>query len=139
MGSALADYRYTLRNMDRTEVATALCEIPRYLHEHPDTSLSARVREVLASRVEPVREADLTSTLLAQHELIDSWAAYIEDQRTSDGWYVEVSNSPAHQPEWILARPGRKDRLAFDSPVAAYAALILRFVAQGLGVTNGHR
>ena len=34
----------TLGNMDRTEVAAALCEIPKYLREHPDTSLSTRLR-----------------------------------------------------------------------------------------------
>jgi hypothetical protein len=128
-----------LQDMDKAAVATALCEIPKYLHEHPDTSLSARVREVLASRTGPVREADLISTLSAQRDLVDSWAAYVEDQRTSDGWYVEVSNGSARQPEWILARPGHKERLAFDSPTAAYAALILRIVAQGLGVSQGHR
>jgi hypothetical protein len=120
--------------MDRTEVATALCEIPKYLQEHPDTSLSARLQEILASRTDPVREADLISTLSEHRDLVDSWAAYVEDQRTLDGWYVEVSNGPTRRPDWILARPDRKDRLAFDSPIAAYAALILRVVAQGLGV-----
>jgi hypothetical protein len=125
--------------MDRAEVATALCEIPKYLHDHPDTSLSARLREVLASRTDPVREADLISTLSAHRDLVDSWAAYIADQRTSDGWYVEASNGTALRPEWMLVRPGRKHRLAFDSAAAVYAALILRIVAQGLGVSDAHR
>lgn len=128
-----------LPDMDEAEVATALCEIPKYLREHPDISLSARVREVLASRMAPVREADLISALSAQQDLVDLWGAYVEDQRTSDGWYVEVSIGPARQTEWILARPGRKKGLAFDSPIAAYAALILRMVAQGLGVSQSHR
>lgn len=118
--------------MDRSEVAAALCEIPRYLREHPGTLLSVRLREILASRMDPVREADLVSVLSVHRDLIESWAAYLEDQRTSDGWYVAVSNEPTRQPEWILMRPGRKDRVAFDSPVAAYAALILSIVAQGL-------
>lgn len=118
--------------MDGTEIAAALCEIPKYLQEHPDISLSVRLREILASRTGPVREADLVSILSAHRDLIDSWAAYVEDQRTSDGWYVGVSNDPTLRPEWILAQPGRKN-LAFDSPISAYAALILRIVAQGLG------
>ena len=117
--------------MDRTEVAAALCEIPKYLREYPDTSLSTRLREILASRTHPVTEAELVSILSVHRDLIDSWALYVEDQRTSDGWYVAVSNDPTRQPEWILARPGRKN-VAFDSPIAAYAALILRIVAQGL-------
>ena len=128
-----------LPDMDKAEVATALCEIPKYLREHPDISQSARVREVLASRTGPVTEADLISALSAQQDLVDSWGAYVEDQRCSDGWYVEVSISSARQPEWILARPGRKKGLAFDSLIAAYAALILRIVAQGLGVSQSHR
>jgi hypothetical protein len=124
--------------MDRPEVAAALCEIPEYLHEHPDTSLSARLREILVSRTDPVREADLVSILSVRRDLIDSWAAYVEDQGTSDGWYVAVTNDPARRPEWILARPGRQERVVFDSSIAAYAALILRLVAQGLlGSTQG--
>jgi hypothetical protein len=118
--------------MDRSEVAGALCEIPKYLREHPGTSLSVRLQEILASRMEPVREADLVSVLSVHRDLIDSWAAYVEDQRTPDGWYVAVSNEPTRQPEWILMRPGRKERVAFDSPIAAYAALILSIVARGL-------
>jgi hypothetical protein len=125
--------------MDRREVAVAVCEIPKYLREHPDTSLSARLREILASRTDPVREADLVSVLSVHRDLIDSWAAYVEDLRTSDGWYVAVSNEHTRRPEWILARPGRKERLAFDNPIAAYAALILRIVAPGLlGVSQGN-
>lgn len=126
--------------MDRIEVAAALCEIPKYLRDHPDTSLSTRLREILASRADPVREADLVSALSVHRDLIDSWAAYVEDQQTSDGWYVSVSNDePTRRPEWILARPGRKEKLAFDSPIAAYAALILRIVAQGLlDTSQGH-
>ena len=70
---------------------------------------------------------------------IDSWAAYVEDLRMSDGWYVAVSNEQTRRPEWILARPGRKERLAFDNPIAAYAALILRIVAPRLlGVGQGN-
>ena len=123
--------------MDRTEVAAALCEIPQYLREHPDTSLSTRLREVLASRTHPVTQADLVSILAAHRGLIDSWALYVEDQRTFDDWHVAVSNDPTRQPEWILVRPGRKN-IAFDSPIAAYAALILRIVARGLlGVQPG--
>src|SRR5580700_5382813 len=110
--------------MDRTEVAAALCEIPEYLREHPDTSLSTRLREVLASRTHPVTQADLVAILSSRCDLIDSWALYGEKQRTFDDWYVAVSNDPTRQSEWILARPGRKD-IAFDSPIAAYAALIL--------------
>ena len=126
--------------MDRREVAAAVCEIPQYLREHPDTSLSARLKEILASRTDPVREADLVSVLSAHRDLIDAWAAYVENQRTSGGWYVAASNEHASRPEWILARPGRKQRVAFDTPIAAYAALILRIVAQGLlGVSQGHR
>jgi hypothetical protein len=125
--------------MDRREVAAAVCEIPKYLREHPDTSLSARLREILASRTDPVREADLVSALSVHRDLIDSWAAYVEDLRTSDGWFVAVSNEHTRRPEWILARPGRKERLAFDDPIAAYAALILRIVAPGLlGVSQGN-
>jgi hypothetical protein len=125
--------------MDRLEVAAAVCEIPTYLREHPNTSPSARLEEILASRTDPVREADLISILSAHRGLIDSWAAYVEDQRTSDGWYVAVSNEPKRPSEWILERLGRKERLTFDSPIAAYAALILRIVAQGLlGVRPGH-
>ncbi len=118
--------------MDKPEVATALCEIPKYLREHPDTSLSTRLREILASRTSPVTEADLVLVLSVHHDLIDSWAAYVEDQRTSAGWYVVASDVTTRGPEWILAQPGRKN-LAFDSRIAAYAALILRIVAQGLG------
>ena len=118
--------------MDRREVAAAVCEIPKYLCEHPDSSLSARLGEILASRTDPVREADLVSVLSVHRDLIDSWAAYVEDLRTSDGWYVAVSNEHTSRPEWILARPGRKERVAFDTPIAAYAALILRIVAQRL-------
>jgi len=126
--------------MNRTEVAAALCEIPKYLREHPDTSLSARLGDILASRMDPVREADLISILSTDRDLIESWAAYVGDQRTSDGWYIAVSNGPTRQPEWILARGGRKERLAYDSAVGAYAALILRIVAQGLlGVGQGQR
>ena len=121
----------TLRNMDKSEVAAALCEIPQYLREHPDTSLSTRLREVLASRTHPVTQADLVSILSAHRDLIDSWAVYVEDQRTLDDWHIAVSNDPTRQPEWILARPGRKN-ITFDSPIAAYAALILRIVARGL-------
>jgi hypothetical protein len=125
--------------MDRREVAVAVCEIPKYLREHPDTSLSARLREILASRTDPVREADLVSALSVHRDLIDSWAAYVEDLRTSDGWFVAVSNEHTRRPEWILARPGRKERLAFDNPIAAYAALILRIVAPGLlGFSQGN-
>ena len=125
--------------MDSTEIAAALCEIPNYLREHPDISLSARRREILASRTDPVREADLGSVLSVHRNLIDSWAAYVEDQRTSDGWYVTVSDDPTRRSDWILARRGRKERLAFDSPIAAYASLILRMVAQELlGAGNGH-
>jgi hypothetical protein len=70
---------------------------------------------------------------------IDSWAAYVEDLRTSDGWFVAVSNEHTRRPEWILARPGRKEWLAFDNPIAAYAALILRIVAPGLlGFSQGN-
>jgi hypothetical protein len=124
--------------MDRREVATAVCEIPKYLREHPDASLSARLRGILASRTDPIREADLVSVLSEHRDLIDLWASYIEDQRTSDGWYVAVSTEHARRPDWILARPGRKERLAFDTQIAAYAALILRVVAQGLlGVSRG--
>jgi hypothetical protein len=125
--------------MDRREVATAVCEIPKYLREHPDASLSARLREILASRSDPVREADLVLVLSEHRDLIDLWTSYVEDQRTSDGWYVAVSNEDARRPEWILARPGRQERLAFDTPIAAYAALILRVVARGLlGVSRGN-
>jgi hypothetical protein len=125
--------------MDRREVATAVCEIPKYLREHPDSPLSARLREILASRTDPVREADLVSVLSERRDLIDLWTSYVEDQRTPDGWYVTVSNEHARRPEWILARPGRNERLAFDTPVAAYAALILRVIAQGLlGVSRGN-
>jgi hypothetical protein len=123
--------------MDRTAIAAALCEIPQYLREHPDTSLSGRLREILASRKDPVTEADLLSILSARHDLIDSWSAYVEDQRMSDGWHVAVSNEPA--PRWILVRRGRGTSIAFDSPSAAYAALVLRILAHGLlGASHGH-
>lgn len=124
--------------MDREQVATALCQIPEYLHKHPDSSLSARLQEILAARMEPVREADLVATLSMNSELIDSWSAYVCDQRTSDGWYVKVSTEPSLRPGWILTRPGHKDRVIFDTPVAAYAALILRIVAQALLAAGSH-
>ncbi len=126
--------------MDKAEVAASLCQMPDYLHDHPDMSLAARLQQILASRTDPITEADLVSALHARPELIETWAAYVEDQRTSDGWYVTPSNTPTGGSEWILSRPGRKQPIVFDSPSAAYAALILRIVAQGLiGSSASHR
>jgi hypothetical protein len=125
--------------MNGTEIAAALCEIPTYLNEHPDISLEVRLREILSSRAGPVKEADLVSILSAHRELIDSWAAYIEDQRTTDGWYVAVSTKSKGPTEWILKRLGRKDLLTFDSQIAAYAALILRIAAPAVLSSQGHR
>jgi len=125
--------------MNGTEIAAALCEIPKYLNEHPDSSLSVRLREILASRTGPVKEADLVSILSAHGDLIDSWAAYVENQQTTDGWYVAVSTEPKHPTEWILKRTGRKDLLTFESKIAAYAALILRIAAPAVLSSQRHR
>jgi hypothetical protein len=116
--------------MDKAAVAAALCEMPAYLREHPHTSLKVRLEEILALRTDPVTEADLLRILSARQDLIESWTAYVENQRTADGWYVAVADQPPRR--WILSRPGHRHRIAFESKAAAYAALVLRIMAPGL-------
>src|SRR5882757_3876364 len=120
------------RRTNRAETAAALCEIANYLRAHPDTSLAVRRREVLRAGDDLVGEADLVNVLLARPELIDSWVSFVEDQRISDGWYVEVRQTALRGAEWVLARPGRKDDIAFSSAAAAYAGLVARVVGLSL-------
>jgi len=118
--------------MDRAEVAVAVVELATYLRDHPDTSLAARRQELLGSGVYRVPASDLASILLKQPQLLESWASYVEDQRTSDGWYVTVRSMPGAESVWIVARPGNSQSLLFDSRVAAFAALIVRIVGRPL-------
>jgi len=114
--------------MGRVETAIAFCEIPMYLREHANVSFARCCREILASVTDSVTEADLIPILAGHPGLTDLWADYIADQRTSDGWYVVTENLHNQPREWIVARHGHKARLIFDSPAAAYAALVLRIV-----------
>jgi hypothetical protein len=114
--------------MGKVEAAIAFCEIPVYLREHANVSLARRCREILASVTDSVTEADLIPILAVRPGLTDLWADYIADQRTSDGWYAVTEKSPDRPHQWIVARLGHKARLIFDSPAAAYAALVLRIV-----------
>jgi hypothetical protein len=99
-----------------------------YLREHANVSFARCCREILASVTDSVTEADLIPILAGHPGLTDLWADYIADQRTSDGWYVVTENLHNQPREWIVARHGHKARLIFDSPAAAYAALVLRIV-----------
>jgi hypothetical protein len=118
--------------MDRAEVASLVCELATYLRDHPNVSLAARRQELLGRRVYRVSAADLAPILTARTQLLESWTSYIEDQRTSDGWYVTVRSVPGGEPAWIVARPGNTQSFVFDSQVAAFAALIVRIVGQPL-------
>jgi hypothetical protein len=120
------------RRTNRAETVAALCELAICLRAHPDTSLAVCRRELLRAGDDLVCEADLVNVLLARPELIDSWASFVEDQRTSDGWYVAVRQTAPRGAEWVLARPGRKDAIAFSSAAAAYAGLIARVVRLSL-------
>ncbi len=116
------------RRTNRAETAAALCELARYLRAHPDTSLAVRRRELLRAADDLICEADLVKVLHAHPELIDSWSSFVEDQRTSDGWYVTARQTAPREAEWVLACPGREDSIAFSSAAAAYAGLIARVV-----------
>jgi hypothetical protein len=118
--------------MDRAGVASAVCELATYLREHPDVSLAARRQELLGSGVSHVSAADLVSILSERPQLLESWASYVDDQRTSQGWYVTFRFVSGGEPTWIVARLGNSQRLLFDSRVAAFAALIVRIVGQPL-------
>jgi len=121
-------------SLDRAEIAKAVCELATYLREHPDTSLAARRQELLGSGVDRVTDADLVPILLKRPQLIEAWISYVEDQRTSDGWYVTVRNVSGGESAWIVTRPRNSQSLQFDSRVAAFAALIVRIVGQPLCV-----
>ena len=118
--------------MDRAEVASLVCELATYLGEHPNVSLAARRQELLGFGVYRVSATDLAPILSERPQLLEAWTSYVEDQRTSDGWYVTVRNVPGDKPEWIVARPGNAKNFVFDSRVAAFAALIVRVVRQPL-------
>jgi hypothetical protein len=120
--------------MDRAEGASAVCELAMYVRVHPDISLAARRQELLRSGIFRVSAIDLAPILLERSQLLESWTSYVEDQRTSDSWYVTVQNMPGGESAWIVARPGNSQSLLFDSRVAAFAALIVRIVGQPLCV-----
>jgi hypothetical protein len=118
--------------MDRAAVVSAVCELATYLREHPDVSLVARRQELLGSGVSDVSAAELASTLSDLPQLLESWASYVDDQRTWQGWYVTFRFVSGGEPTWIVARPGDRQRFLFDSRVAAFAALVVRIVGQPL-------
>jgi hypothetical protein len=95
-----------------------------YVREHPDTSVAARRRELMRCGGDVVCEADLLEILLARRGLIDSWASYVQDQRTSDGLFVTVRQMPTRGVEWAVARSRDGDVATFSSAAPAYARLI---------------
>ena len=115
-------------SMDRAELSLAVCEIPTYLREH-GVSLVARRRE-LSSVAMAVREIELAAVLTTGH--MEAWQAYVEDQRTSDGWYMTVQNRPGRSPQWTVTRRVNAGAVSFDSRVMAFAALIARIVGEPL-------
>jgi hypothetical protein len=122
--------------MDRVEVASAECEVPMYLRDHTETSLAARIDDLYRAAETSVHEADLKTILAAKPALMEEWQSYIEDQRTSDGWYVAVRNVQQGSPLWIVTRLRDANDIAFDSRVAAFAALIARIVGNPLCTTD---
>jgi hypothetical protein len=118
--------------MDRVEAASAVCELPIYLREHTNTSLAARREELFEAATTSVHERDLKAILMTRPALVEAWESSIEDQRTSDGWYVIVRDVLGGSPQWIVARPSCSEGTAFDSRVAAFAALIVRVVGEPL-------
>jgi hypothetical protein len=110
--------------LNRQDAAAALCEVANYLREHPDTSVAARRRELMLCGGDVVCETDLLDVLLARPELIESWASYVQDQRTSDGLFVTVRQMPRREVEWAVARSRGDDVATFSSAPPAYARLI---------------
>jgi hypothetical protein len=112
---------------DRAELSLAVCELPTY-REH-GVSLAARRRELSGTEM-PVRETELAAVLTTGH--MEAWQAYVEDQRTSDGWYMTVQNRPGRSPQWTVTRRTNAGAVSFDSRVLAFAALIARIVGEPL-------
>jgi hypothetical protein len=104
------------------------------LREHTNTSFSARVNELYEATKARIHETDLKAILESRPELMEAWQAYVEDQRTTDGWYVNAQNVPGRNPQWIVTRRGNAGAVSLDSPVSAFAALIARVVGEPLCV-----
>ena len=87
----------------------------------------------------PVTEAVLRSVLASRPDLIESWLAYSEDQRSSDAWYFLSDQNAPRGSQWVVGRPSGGSSLLFQEAAAACAVFVARTVGEPYVVRGDHR
>lgn len=86
-----------------------------------------------------VNEQELVAALAARPELVDSWLAYSEDQRSNDAWYLACEPEAAQSSRWVVGKPSARTVLRFPDRIVACAAFVARTVGEPYVERTHHR
>jgi hypothetical protein len=126
--------------MGSTSVALSLCSLAVACIAENNRSFNDLCKKIWeSSGRSPVTEEALRTVLASRPDLIDSWLAYSDDQRSSDAWYFASKQVAPRGSQWVVGKLSGGTPLQFHEPAAACAAFVARTVGEPYVVRSGHR
>jgi hypothetical protein len=127
--------------MSSTSVALSICGLAiTYRRADNERSFHDLREEIWESfGLSPVTEEALGSVLATRSDLIESWLAYSEDQRSSGAWYLLSKQVAPGGSQWVVGNSSSQISLQFREPAVACAAFVARTVGEPYVVRSDHR